>query len=98
MKGKSFLMSQQDEKHCSAMTPCSLIKICGISEEPTVYVLGTAETSADLCQTTTATHCWSALSTSDIAQKNVALFKSKYNTLLFGAGKEITFLETDTLY
>jgi hypothetical protein len=82
----------------SAVTPCSLIKICGISEEPTVYILRTAETSVDLCQTTTAIHCRSALRTSDIAQKNMAVFKSKYSTLLFGAGKEVTFLETDTLY
>lgn len=82
----------------SAVTPCSLIKICGIYEEPTVYILRTAGTSVGLCQTTTATQCRSALRTSDIAQENMAVFISKYNTLLFGAGKEITFLETDTLY
>jgi hypothetical protein len=34
----------------------------------------------------------------DIAQKNTAVFKSKYNTLLFVAGKEVMFLVTDTLY
>jgi hypothetical protein len=80
------------------VTLCSLIKICGISEECTVHILGTAEALVDLCQITTATHCRSALRTSDIIQKNMALFKSKYITLLFGAGIEVTFSERDTLY
>lgn len=82
----------------SAVSPCSLIKICGISEEPTIYIFETAETSVDLCQTTTATHCRSALRTSNIAQKNTAVFESKYSTILLGAGKEVKFLETETLH
>ena len=49
MKGNSFLVSHQYKNTiCWAVTPCSLKKkICSTSEEHAVYILGTAEKSAD---------------------------------------------------